>query len=54
MLSVVIGGNRIALSHTRDGLFHVFASVQFGIEARHKNQQKAHAEVVRKLQDLLA
>lgn len=54
MLSVVIGSHRIAVSHSRDGLFHVFSSDQFGIEARHKNQKKAHAEIVRLLKDLLS
>lgn len=54
MLSVSIGSHRIALTHSRDGIFHVFTADRFGIEARHKNQQKAHAEIVKILKDLLA
>ena len=54
MLSVSIGSHRIALTHHKDGAFHVFASEQFGFEARHKNQKKAHAEIIRMLKDLLS
>ena len=54
MLSVVVGNHRIALTYNRDGIFHVFTSDQFGVQARHKNQKKAHAEIVKILKDLLS
>jgi hypothetical protein len=54
VLSVSIGGQRIALTYTRDSGVHVFTSDKFGLEARNKNQTKAHAEIVRLLKDLLA